>query len=110
MHQQQRWIKKMAWPVRSFLFLAVMLLCSSVPALASSGPKTAYPKPFATWMTGQHSLAVTCSGNTCNGRDPYQTGCAQSFYPVTSKEIYPLLVELEYSRDSLIPIGRRHTG
>ncbi len=47
MHQQQRWIKKMAWPVGSFLFLAVMLLCSSVPALASSGPKTAYPKPFA---------------------------------------------------------------
>jgi hypothetical protein len=34
--------------------------------------------------------AVTCSGNSCNGKDPYATGCASGAYEITSAGRYLL--------------------
>lgn len=98
MHHQQRWIKKMAWPLGVLLLLATIFFSPSVPAFASSRPQTAtHPKPLTMQASAQRLLAVTYSGNTCNWRDPYQTGCAQSGSPVASNSSGALLVELEWS-------------
>ncbi len=98
---QRRWMKKRAWLAGTFLSLMVIFLFSSVPALASGCPKTSrHLKPLATRISGQPSLirAATCSGNGCNGLDPYSTGCAASLYTVAVASVGNIgSVELEYS-------------
>jgi Protein of unknown function (DUF2690) len=98
---QRRWMKKRAWLVGIFLSLVVIFLFSSVPALASSGPQTArHLKPLASHILGTSPLvrAATCSGNGCNGLDPYSTGCAASMYTIVVASVGSIgHVELEYS-------------
>lgn len=98
---QNRWIQKSTWLIGVFLVPAIIFLFSSVSALASGGPKTArHLKPLASHISGQSSLirTATCSGNGCNGLDPYSTGCAASMYTVAVASVGNIgRVELEYS-------------
>ena len=87
--------KKCAAIVLPLVFVLSLLLLFPQQAFASGGTGAKH-KPLMTHHIASVAF-VRCSGNGCNGDDPYATGCGSSFYVVAEVEVKNLGVELEYS-------------
>src|SRR5450755_4416702 len=87
--------KKCAVIALPFAFVLSLLLLFPQQAFASGGTGAKH-KPLMTHQVASVAF-VRCSGNGCNGNDPYAMGCGSSFYVVAGVEAKNLRVELEYS-------------